>query len=262
MVGKIMPYTVTSFGLSDVGLVRQNNEDYWDEIQSLNFSVLADGMGGHRAGEIASKEAVKALIDILSKTLGSSKESLDLTEMHGIIQYAIEHANETIYKMSKSDEQLRGMGTTLCCLLFNLQGVVYAHVGDSRIYRLRDSELEQLTKDHSLLRQLSDAGKIDDYQSGEALYKGIITKAIGTGLSVDPSVHTADVMTNDVYLMCSDGLSDMLTSKEIEDILNEFPDIEKAGKVLVAQAKKKGGFDNVTVVLNKVQDFHEEKHIP
>jgi len=250
-----MRYKVVACGLTDVGLVRQNNEDYWAEAPSLNFFALADGMGGHRAGEVASKEAVKALIEILNKTIGASEADLDLHELHGVIQYAIEYANETIYKMSTKKVDLRGMGTTLCCLLFNSQGIVYAHVGDSRIYRLRDGRLEQLTKDDSLLRQLSDAGKIADEDVGEALYKGIITKAIGTEKEVDPSVHIAEAVDHDLYLMCSDGLSDMLSLKEMEEILNSTKNLKEASQILVEAAKKKGGFDNVTVVLTKIENF-------
>jgi protein phosphatase len=262
MVSKTMPYNVLTFGLSDTGLVRKNNEDYWAEMPDLNFFVLADGMGGHRAGEIASKETVNFLLDILSKTIGSTNETLDLSEMNGIIQYAIEYANQALYKLSLTDPDLRGMGTTLCCLLFNSQGLVYAHAGDSRIYRLRDSRLEQLTKDDSLIRQLSEAGKIGNSESGEAMYKGIITKAIGTEKEVDPSVHTTEIQDQDIYLMCTDGLSDMLNLKEIESIINSNPDIQKAGENLVKRAKEKGGFDNITVVLNKVKYTDESEDLP
>jgi len=260
MVSKTMSYKILSFGLSDTGLVRKNNEDYWAEKPDLDFFVLADGMGGHRAGEVASREAVKSLIDILEKTIGSTTETLDLSEMHGVIQFAIEYANQTIYKMSTADKDLRGMGTTICCLLFNPQGLIYAHVGDSRIYRFRDGRLEQLTKDDSLIRQLSESGKLDN-SSGEALYKGIITKAIGTEKEVDPSVHIADVLNGDVYLMCSDGLSDMLSLKEIETILSSHQDIQKTGTALVSRANEKGGFDNVTVLLTKVQNSNETEDL-
>ena len=258
MVSKIMSYKILSFGLSDTGLVRKNNEDYWAEKPDLDFFVLADGMGGHRAGEVASKEAIKALIDILEKTIGSTSETLDLSEMHGVIQFAIEYANQTIYKMSTIDKELRGMGTTLCCLLFNPQGLIYAHVGDSRIYRFRAGKLEQLTKDDSLIRQLSESGKLENTETRESLYKGIITKAIGTEKEVEPSVHIADIIEGDIYLMCSDGLSDMLNSKEIEAILSSHHDIQKTGKALVARANEKGGFDNITVVLTKVQNSDEK----
>lgn len=257
-----MSYKLASFGLSDIGLVRKNNEDYWDEIPNLQFFALADGMGGHRAGEVASKEAIHALMDILNKTIGDSVETLDLSEMHGIIQYAIEYANQTIYKLSTKDIELRGMGTTLCCLLFNPQGLIYAHVGDSRIYRLREGKLDQLTKDDSLLRQLREAGHVRSGSSDGSSYKGIITKAIGTEKTVDPSVHITEIMDQDVYLMCTDGLSDMLKLKEIEKILNSYSDVQVAGKTLVACAKEKGGFDNVTVVLTKVYDFYETKYLP
>lgn len=256
-----MSYKLSSCGLTHVGLVRQNNEDYWDQIPALQFFALADGMGGHRAGEIASKEAVLALMDILNKTIGTKLESLDLSEMHGIIQYAIEYANQTIYKMSTKESDLRGMGTTLCCLLFSQQGLVYAHVGDSRIYRLRDKKLDQLTKDDSLIRQLSDAGQMGDCCGGESAYKGIITKAIGTEKGVDPSVHITELMDGDVYLMCTDGLSDMLSFQEIEKILNSYSDVQEAANALVSRAKEKGGYDNITVVLAKVFDFYETKYL-
>lgn len=261
MVLKIMPYKVSAFGASDVGLVRQNNEDYFAEIPNLHFYALADGMGGHRAGEVASKEAVTSLVNILNKSLESTDESLDLSEMHGIIQYAIEHANQVVYKMGLKEPELRGMGTTLCCLFFNPQGMIYAHVGDSRIYRLREGKLEQLTKDDSLIRQLRDAGKIDKNGDQEVLYKGIITKAIGTGKEVDPSVHIGEILDNDLYLMCSDGLSDMLSLREIEEILNQTTNIHQACQRLINGAKEKGGFDNITVVLAKVEEIHETKNL-
>ncbi len=256
MVSNTMSYKVTAFGLSDIGLVRQNNEDYWNELPEILLYVLADGMGGHRAGEIASREAVHALMDILEKTLGSSSEVLDLNEMHGIIHYAIEHANESIYRMSKQDRELRGMGTTLCCLLFNHQGLVYAHVGDSRIYRFRNNKLDLLTKDDSLISQMGESGKLKNPLTEEALYKGIITKAIGTEREVDPSVNTTEVKNHDIYLMCTDGLTDMLSLKEIEMILSDLPNIKEAGQTLVNRAKEKGGFDNITVVLTEIEEIH------
>lgn len=253
MVVRAMPYKVTGCGLSDIGLVRQNNEDYWHLLPDLNFFVLADGMGGHRAGEVASEEAVKALCQIIEKAIGSEDTELSIEETNGILQFAIEHVNDVVYQKGQSDEDLRGMGTTICCLLFHPQGLVYGYVGDSRIYRFRNKKLEQLSVDHSLLRELVDLGQMNSESSADLLYKNILTRAIGTESSVESSVHTTEVMDQDIYLMCTDGLSDVVTRKEMERILTTQPSIEKATKKLVETAKDRGGYDNITVVLAKVE---------
>lgn len=259
MVIKIMPYKVTAYGISDIGLVRQNNEDSWAHLlPQLNFFVLADGMGGHRAGEIAAKEAVKALCEHFQQTIAIAGPQLSLDEAYGLVQLSIEHANSAVYHLSRSDIELRGMGTTLCSLYCHPKGIIYAHVGDSRIYRLHKHSLGQLTKDHSLLRELVDLGQIDEQNSGDFLYKNIITKAVGTEKSIKPSVHICEAVEDDVFLMCSDGLSDMLSLKEIESILNENLNIETVAKILVAKAKEKGGFDNITIVIVNINKIHEK----
>jgi PPM family protein phosphatase len=253
MVMKLMPYKVTSYGTSDIGLVRQNNEDSWAQLPDLNFFALADGMGGHRAGEVAAKEAVKALCEQFEQTLAIAGPQLSLDEAHGLVQLAIEHANHHVYELSLSDAEYRGMGTTLCCVYCHPKGIIFAHVGDSRIYRLHNQSLDLLTKDHSLLMELVDMGQIDEQSSSEFLYKNIITKAVGTESSVEPTIHICEVADQDIFLLCSDGLSDMLSTKEMEKILNETKEIETAGKALVAKANKKGGFDNTTIVLVKIK---------
>lgn len=253
MVLQIMPYKVSAIGLSDIGLVRLNNEDFWAHLPDIGFYVLADGMGGHLAGEVAARETVNSLCDIVKKHL-ASREEFTLEETHGIIQIAIEQVNEIVYRMGQASQKLRGMGTTLCCMYFHPKGLIYANVGDSRIYRLRDQHLEQLTKDHSLLREMMDLGQLTESQAPDYLFKNIITRAIGTEPSVEPSVHITDVNDNDIYMMCTDGLSDLLSLHEIEDILNHTPAIQAATRKLVAQAKKNGGFDNVTVVTVKVHE--------
>lgn len=252
-----MPYKVTACGISDIGLVRQNNEDAWAQLSELNFFVLADGMGGHRAGEVAAKEAVKALCDHFQQTIAIAGPHLSIDEAYGLVLLSIEYANSAVYQLSRSDIELRGMGTTLCCIYCHPQGIIYAHVGDSRIYRLHNNSLEQVTKDHSLLRELVDLGQIDEQNAGDFQYKNIITKAIGTEKSIEPSIHICDVFDNDIFLMCSDGLSDMLCLKEIEMILNQNPDIELASKELVTKANEKGGFDNITIVSVKVNQKTE-----
>ncbi len=262
MVIQIMPYKGSAYGHSDIGLVRQNNEDFWQGLAELHFFALADGMGGHRAGEVASKEAVTSLCDIIQNSLSTQKEHLTMEEMHGVMQLAYEEVNKVVYRKSRSNYEYRGMGTTLCSLYFHEQGLISCHVGDSRIYRQRNGMLEQLTKDDSLVREMIDSGRlsIDEVVKGAA-YKSIITKAIGTEPNVEPSVHTYDLVEEDIFLMCSDGLSDMLTSSEIEEIINAKADVKKCVKELISTAKERGGFDNVTVVLIKVHDFHEKKDL-
>lgn len=252
MVLCTMPYKIVAHGISDQGLVRQNNEDVWAEVPP-RFYVLADGMGGHQAGEIASREAADFLCAYVKKVFHEEGPPLNLREAHDLTRKGIQEANKAVYKLSKANHELRGMGTTLCCLYFHDKGVVYAHVGDSRIYRLRDSYLEQLTQDHSLLCELLGMGQLEERQSTDFMYKNIITKAVGTEAHVDPSVHVAEVAVGDIFLMCSDGLSDLLAKKDIEAILNKNINVKKAAAQLVALAKERGGHDNITVVIAKVE---------
>lgn len=252
MAAKELPYRVLCSGLTDVGLVRSNNEDAWERMDDFKFYVLADGMGGHRAGEVASKEAISALCDMVKENFHSDFAST-LRNANEKIRRAIENTNRTVHQMGKLNRHLRGMGTTLCCLYFHPMGVVYANVGDSRIYRLRNKRLEQLTIDHSLLADLEMGGDITPAALEETSYKNIITKAIGTEPNVDPAVHESDINHDDIFLMCSDGLSDLLRREEIEQILLHSKSLEDAAKFLVDHAKVKGGYDNVTVVLVQVK---------
>jgi serine/threonine protein phosphatase PrpC len=261
MVAYIMSYEVKAAGMSDIGLIRENNEDVWNALPNQRFYILADGMGGHSAGEVAAREAVNALSTFVAKHININAPAYKLDEARSLILNAIKEVNAHVYKLGRRDNELKGMGTTLCCLHFHPKGLVYAHVGDSRIYRLRKRKLFQMTKDHSLLRELVDLGQISERQAGGFLYKNIITKAIGTEPTVEPSVRFADILDRDLYLMCSDGLSDLLSQGEIEAILNEDLPLEQTAQRLVDSAKEKGGYDNVTVVLTEVQELHEPKDI-
>lgn len=250
MVFQVMQYKVFFCGISDVGLVRQNNEDYWAHLDNEHLFILADGMGGHRGGEVASKEAAeylglffKSKFDECDKSLNGAMQALE---------GAIQDMNRIIYRMSRQFTELRGMGTTLCCVHLHPDGIVYGHVGDSRIYRLRNQHLERLTRDHSLLRELIDLGQLSEQQADEFLYKNILTKAIGTESNIEPSVKQDAVKIGDIILMCSDGLTDMLSDEEIRNILT----IKQADAApeLVKQALEKGGRDNITVVLIIIQN--------
>lgn len=253
MVAQLMPYTISSFGLSDIGLVRHNNEDNWSQLAELNFFLLADGMGGHQAGEVAAKEAINALKRVVKRKIKAAKEPLSLSDLEELLRVAIRYVNGLIYKMGKAQIELRGMGTTLCCLIFHADGLVYAHVGDSRIYRFRHGELDQLTKDHSLLSDLVDRGQIDEERASEFLYKNIITKAIGTEPKVEPALGIGELQHDDIYLMCSDGLTDMVDEDEIGHIIARSSSLKEAAKSLVDAANDRGGRDNITVVLTKTE---------
>lgn len=257
MVVHTMPYTVAAYGLSDVGLIRQNNEDVWGEIPELRLYALADGMGGHRAGEIAARKAVDTLLELVQQA-HYHKRKCSLHKMRDTISHSFEQVNTAVYQLSRDDEHLKGMGTTLCSVYFHEQGVICAHVGDSRIYRLRDKKLEQLTSDHSLLRELIELGQLNDQQASEFLYRNIITKAIGTEPTVEPSVCAFDAAVGDIYLMCTDGLSDLVSHQELEAILNREKSLSKACHKMVNTAKERGGFDNITVVLMQIQSYEDQ----
>lgn len=253
-----MAYKLSSAGISDIGLVRQNNEDVWAQLPKKKFYVLADGMGGHKAGEVAAREAVAKLVDIIDNDPEIASGNVDFDEARLLINHAIQEANNHVFKLGRQDPELRGMGTTLCCLYFHPEGLVYAHVGDSRIYRLRHKKLQQMTKDHSLLREMLELGQLDEQQAGDFHYKNIITKAVGTEAHVHPSVRLVDVLDQDIYLICSDGLSDMVSKEEIESILSQKNTPKEMSEKLVALANKHGGNDNITVVIVKVQGPHEK----
>jgi len=253
-----MPYEILAYSLSDVGLVRQNNEDVTGEVPEIKLFILADGMGGHQAGEVAARQAVNAVCRIITE---KSTPEMTLSDEYRLLRQAIEYANHFVYKLSRSNEDLRGMGTTLCCLKFHEQNLIYGHVGDSRIYRLRGKKLEQITRDHSLLSDLMELGQLNENQAADFAYKNIITKAVGTESTVVPSIYTAAIENNDLYLMCSDGLSDLLSKKDIESIMNQSSSLEEKAHQLVESAKKKGGHDNVTVVLAQVQEENETKDL-
>lgn len=234
-------------GISDIGKVRKNNEDVWADLSDIHCYLLADGMGGHQAGEIAAKETVDWLCRALKKNLKSKTISLD--EALKVIEAAIQSANNHVYKLGRSTTEMKGMGTTLCLLYLHPEGAVYAHVGDSRIYRLRDKKIKLMTEDHSLFSELAQSGKIGNIEREEFTYKNIITKAVGTEPQIKPTIAVDAMHSKDLYLLCTDGLSDLLTPEEMEKIINEAPSLSLAASELVALSNNKGGHDNVTALL-------------
>ena len=253
---------IQAAGLSDIGLVRQNNEDVWSMLTEFHCYVLADGMGGHQAGEIAAREAVNTLCQLVKKSFGHSKHSKSLQDSCAVLEHTIEMVNTVVFRMGRQYPELYGMGTTLCCLQVLSDGVIIAHVGDSRIYRIRQGHIELMTKDHSLLSELVELGQISEQNTAEFMYKNILTKAIGTEPYVEPTVVSSEIRSGDIYLLCTDGLSDMLSQKEIEQLINTHGSIDGAAKALVDHANDKGGLDNITVLLVKIEEADAAKDLP
>lgn len=249
-----MLYTIETYGLTDLGLVRTNNEDLWAELPDILTYILVDGMGGHKAGEVAASQAVIGFCEYMKKMLVHPMRKLSIYEMRSEMEYAIQRVNAKIYRMAYRNPELKGMGTTLACVHFHPKGIVHAHVGDSRIYRLRGDSFIQLTEDHSMTQEMIEVGQLNEKEFFRFTYKNIITRAVGTEPYVDPVVHISEVRGSDLYLLCSDGLTDYLSIGEMQLILSDKETLRRGAEKLVRAAKEKGGHDNITVVLIKIRE--------
>ena len=256
------------FGLTDVGLVRDHNEDSIGENRDLGLAVLADGMGGHRGGEVASAIAVSTILESLDNELKNIKSG-NIDEVTGYrlesiaVNDAVTKANENVFTSSNENSQYRGMGTTVVVLLFHDNHFTVAHVGDSRLYRYRDNELEQITRDHSLMQELVDKGFYTTEQARESLNKNLVTRAIGAEESVQVDIHEDAALPEDIYLLCSDGLTDMLEDEVIKNtITNSSEDLEKIATELIRLSNESGGKDNISVILAKpLKPFSAEDNL-
>jgi PPM family protein phosphatase len=240
-------FQLESFGITDIGRVREHNEDAWAAYPDHGLFILADGMGGHSAGEIASKEAVTFLYAYVKKWIPSQKISIE--EAKAFFKEAYSEVNSRIYEKGEQDQELKGMGTTLCSLFFLQKRVIVAHVGDSRIYRLRKSKLEPLTEDHSLVCELLALEAIQPEEVEAFPYKHILTRAIGTHPRVASTINSADVEPHDLFMLCSDGLSNYVPCEQMEEILTTDASLSHKGQALVDLAMEQGGGDNVTLIL-------------
>jgi protein phosphatase len=243
------------FGLTDVGLVRSHNEDSIGENRGLGLAVLADGMGGHRGGEVASAIAVSTILESLGDELKNIKSG-DTDEVSGYrlesiaVNDAVIKANEKVFTSSNENSQYRGMGTTVVVLLFHDDRFTVAHVGDSRLYRYRDGDLEQITRDHSLMQELVDRGFYTTEQAQASLNKNLVTRAIGAEESVQVDVHEDIAHPGDIYLLCSDGVTDMLEDEVIKNtIADNTEDLEKIANELIRLSNESGGKDNISAIL-------------
>ena len=247
-------FTLYMVGQTDVGLARDHNEDAisWDFQRGL--VMLADGMGGHNAGDVASRMCLEKLDTILAtaldKSLGNIRPNKGSSREATLVRRAINKANTAVYENSLDNQERKGMGTTLVAMLFYDNRVVVAHVGDSRVYRLRSNKLEQITADHSLVRELLEKGAISEEEAIDNPYSHVITRAVGIRPRVPVEINEYDVLSGDTFLLCSDGLTDRVSDKEIEETLVAAEGFwERAAQRLIDLANNAGGHDNISVVL-------------
>lgn len=236
------------FANTDIGKARDMNQDYYyisSQVDLLQIYILADGMGGYKGGEIASRlatSAAKGYIESNFFSIVNNKENIK-----ELIRSAIEYANMVVYEKSKEDKELDGMGTTLEICLINSNKVYIGHVGDSRIYRIRKNIIRKLTQDHSYVEKLVKDGTITREQAVNHPKKNMLTKALGCTSFVEPDVTVKGFLKEDALCMCSDGLSNMIQDDEIYNCI--MNDINSATKNLVDRANELGGYDNITVVI-------------
>ncbi len=249
---------IRAVGVTDTGKVREHNEDsiHWD--QEIGLFVLADGMGGYNAGEVASGIAVKTIVNLVREAY-ATQELMGLdkaTSLHRpsiILRDAIARANKIIHQTSKTQSQCEGMGTTIVAALFHDNRASIAHVGDSRLYRLRNERFEQMTMDHSLLQELVDRGFYTPEEAQRATNKNYVTRALGVEASVMVEIHEHPVQPGDWFALCSDGLTDMVEDEDIHLTISTFgTNLETAAKQLTQLANDNGGRDNISVMLVEV----------
>lgn len=231
-----------------VGLVRQNNEDAYKVLEKYHFFALADGLGGKNSGEIASQEAVEELSYLIEQNPSFQTEQNE-AKLKKMLEHVIILTNSKIWEMSKKEGHLNGMGTTLTCALFSGNKILFGNVGDSRLYRLRHHQLEQLTHDDSLVYELLHFGLIDEEEAKSFPLKHVITKSIGGLNTVEPFILSSSIEDKDIYLLSSDGLHGSVDDKTIASILQKNTSLENISQDLIQAALLKGGHDNITVIL-------------
>ena len=241
---------IKAYAKSDIGKVREINQDYYylsDSLDEVQLYMLADGMGGYNGGEIASELAIlaaKGYIENNFKEINKDKDSI-----LQLVGSSMEYANMVVYEKSKENKELEGMGTTLeICLIYNNRAFI-GHVGDSRIYRIRKEFMRKLTQDHSYVQKLVKDGTITQEEAVHHPQKNMLIKALGCNAFVEPDVMVKGFLKEDIIVMSSDGLTNMVSQEEIFRLAKK--DIERAPKELVEIANNKGGYDNITVVIIK-----------
>lgn len=241
---------IKAYAKTDKGKVREMNQDYFEISNSLDqvqIYILADGMGGYNGGEIASKLAVETAGNYIKNNFEEIEKNRE--SIIQLVGSSMEYANMVIYEKSKEKPELQGMGTTLeVCLIHNNKAYI-GHVGDSRVYRIRKQFIRKLTQDHSYVQKLVKEGTITKEQADHHPQKNMLMKALGCNAFVEPDVMVRGFLKDDILIMCSDGLSNLVKQEEIYRKASE--NIEQAPKELVELANSRGGYDNITVVVIK-----------
>ncbi|MBP6902665.1 MAG: Stp1/IreP family PP2C-type Ser/Thr phosphatase [Burkholderiaceae bacterium] len=244
--------TFEFFHAVDTGRARTNNEDSVAVDEANALAVLADGMGGYNAGEVASSMATSFICTELGRWLAQAAQRATDLEVRRAMDICVDNANRAIFNAANANPQYAGMGTTLVVAVFRENQLRLGHVGDSRAYRWRGGQLSQVTRDHSLLQEQIDAGLITPEQAAFSANKNLVTRAVGVEDTVLLETHVHETQPGDVYLMCSDGLSDMLDDAMIARLLQTHEALPAAGKALIEAANEAGGKDNIALILAKV----------
>jgi serine/threonine protein phosphatase PrpC len=249
---------VKACGLSDVGLTRAHNEDYFEVDPRHRLFVVADGMGGHSHGEVAAQIAVQTISDFIEKTddrdtTWPSVADSRLKRHSNLLKMAVRLAHDRVMGAIREDGALSGMGTTVVGLLLEGTTVAVAHVGDSRAYRLRDGRLDQLTQDHTWVHEQVMAGFLSKEQARSHPLKNVVTRALGGESDVVVDVREIEVKPGDLYLLCSDGLTSMLGDADIRERLASGRTLNEICRTMINDSNARGGVDNVTVVLLSIE---------
>jgi serine/threonine protein phosphatase PrpC len=240
-------------GLSDVGSVRQYNEDSIAIDPDNAAMALADGMGGHRAGEVASRIATEAIFTELKSQIAEFGNAASQHSPRLAIEQSIKRANKSVFEAAQANAAYQGMGTTVAVALFYDNAVAIGHIGDSRIYRLRSRALRLLTRDDSLLRDQVELGIIAAADASESHNRSLVTQALGIEQDISPHIHAEQTLPGDIFLLCSDGLNDLVDDADIELIMNSLKsNLPLAAHHLVQAAKDNGGYDNVSVIIGRI----------
>jgi len=258
---------LTAAGLSDIGLIRGRNEDYFAMDDSNNLYIVADGMGGHLAGEVASKVAVQIIQKNVNHWINknSPEDGLfdfpdnTLSRRGNYILSSIKLANRVIYEMSREYAEYKGMGTTIVVLKIMPSTVIAANVGDSKIYLIRGNTIEPLSKEHNMVAEQLEMGLISEEEAKISPLRHMLTRNLGSLDTVDVDVFEIEPMNNDRFLLCTDGLTDNVSDDEILRIINNGDDVEHLCQQLVHEANKRGGNDNITVSLIFVNKLDSER---
>ena len=247
---------VKASGITDVGLKREGNEDSFSLDETLNLFIVADGMGGHLAGEVASQIAVEMITKSYRKWIenetredelfGLPDSSLSLQGNY--IESSIKFANKVVYEMALEYEQYHGMGTTVVILLVSASLIIAANVGDSRLYLIRNGKIERLSKDHTIVSEQVEMGMMTEEEAETSPLKHVLTRNLGSAENVEPDVFEIEPSNNDRFVLCSDGLTDLVSDEEILQMALNENDPENLCRQFVEKALKRGGHDNTTVI--------------